>query len=92
MSVLNLSRKTNSNLHPLISYGDTLNRNNLSMAQNNSFNTLGRNHRNNINNHHSHHNGNGGGGPTHAEIVTNTLGRNNRYTDVPVSNPLFHIR
>ncbi|XP_039436004.1 cadherin-99C [Culex pipiens pallens] len=73
-------------------YGDTLNRNNLSMAQNNSFNTLGRNHRNNINNHHSHHNGNGGGGPTHAEIVTNTLGRNNRYTDVPVSNPLFHIR
>ncbi|XP_062702056.1 cadherin-99C-like isoform X1 [Aedes albopictus] len=80
-------------------YGDTLNRNNLSMAQNNTFNTLGRTHRNNnnansnnINNinhhHHMHHNGTVNG----TEIVTNTLGRNNRYTDVPISNPLFHIR
>ncbi|XP_053682890.1 cadherin-99C [Sabethes cyaneus] len=74
-------------------YGDTLNRNNLSMAQNNTFNTLGRNHRNNntasnninnMNHQHNHHHG--------QEIVANTLGRNNRYTDVPISNPLFHIR
>ncbi|XP_052863564.1 cadherin-99C [Anopheles cruzii] len=83
-------------------YGDTLNRNNLTMAQNNSFNTLGRNQRNlnhglhnnanhtsnniNINNGHLHN------GHVGAELVANTLGRNNRYNDVPITNPLFHIR
>uniref|UniRef100_A0A6E8V4Y3 Cadherin domain-containing protein n=1 Tax=Anopheles coluzzii TaxID=1518534 RepID=A0A6E8V4Y3_ANOCL len=94
-------------------YGDTLNRNNLTMAQNNTFNTLGRNQRNinhaphhnnanhgsnNVNlnqghHHHPMHNGGPGvGGYAGTEIVTNTLGRNNRYNDVPITNPLFHIR
>uniref|UniRef100_A0AAG5CSC6 Cadherin domain-containing protein n=1 Tax=Anopheles atroparvus TaxID=41427 RepID=A0AAG5CSC6_ANOAO len=91
-------------------YGDTLNRNNLTMAQNNTFNTLGRNQRNinhaphnnnanhasnNVNlngNGHHLHNGGPGGAHTGTEIVTNTLGRNNRYNDVPITNPLFHIR
>lgn len=89
------------------SYGDTLNRNNLTMAQNNTFNTLGRNQRNlnhstphhgnnnanhaanniNINNGHLHN-----GHAVGQEVVANTLGRNNRYNDVPITNPLFHIR
>ncbi|XP_053661201.1 cadherin-99C [Anopheles marshallii] len=88
-------------------YGDTLNRNNLTMAQNNTFNTLGRNQRNinhvphnnathasnNINlNQGHHHQMHNGGGYVGTEIVTNTLGRNNRYNDVPITNPLFHIR
>ncbi|XP_049532008.1 cadherin-99C [Anopheles darlingi] len=89
-------------------YGDTLNRNNLTMAQNNTFNTLGRNQRNlnhstphggnnnnanhaanniNINNGHLHN-----GHAVGQEVVANTLGRNNRYNDVPITNPLFHIR
>lgn len=83
------------------------------MAQNNTFNTLGRNQRNinhaphhnnanhgsnNVNlnqghHHHPMHNGGPGvGGYAGTEIVTNTLGRNNRYNDVPITNPLFHIR
>lgn len=89
------------------SYGDTLNRNNLTMAQNNTFNTLGRNQRNlnhstphgnnnanhaanniNINNGHLHN----GHAAIGQEVVANTLGRNNRYNDVPITNPLFHIR
>uniref|UniRef100_A0A182XVF3 Cadherin domain-containing protein n=1 Tax=Anopheles stephensi TaxID=30069 RepID=A0A182XVF3_ANOST len=91
-------------------YGDTLNRNNLTMAQNNTFNTLGRNQRNinhvpphnnanhasnniNLNQaHHHHHHPMHNGGYVGTEIVTNTLGRNNRYNDVPITNPLFHIR
>ncbi|XP_053680241.1 cadherin-99C [Anopheles nili] len=89
-------------------YGDTLNRNNLTMAQNNTFNTLGRNQRNmnhvphnnanhasnNINlNQAHHHQMHNGGGYVGTEIVTNTLSRsNNRYNDVPITNPLFHIR
>uniref|UniRef100_A0A182QAB1 Cadherin domain-containing protein n=1 Tax=Anopheles farauti TaxID=69004 RepID=A0A182QAB1_9DIPT len=88
-------------------YGDTLNRNNLTMAQNNTFNTLGRNQRNinhvphnnnsnhgsnNINLNQGHHHQMHNGGYVGTEIVTNTLGRNNRYNDVPITNPLFHIR
>lgn len=60
------------------SYGDTLNRNILTLAQNNTFNTLGR-----TSTFNQRHNPNG-------DLTTNTLGRNNRYTDVPIANPLFH--
>uniref|UniRef100_W4VRE0 Putative auditory receptor cell stereocilium organization n=1 Tax=Corethrella appendiculata TaxID=1370023 RepID=W4VRE0_9DIPT len=95
-------------------YSDTLNRNNLTLAQNNTFNTLGRNgnsammnHRNISNNHNNNNNNNNNNNSlinnnnnsnnnsnsnNNNELSTNTLGRNNRYTDVPITNPLFHHR
>lgn len=59
---------------------DTLGRNNLQMSQNNTFNTLGRN--GNTFQRNSAHN----------DLSTSTLGRNNRYSDVPITNPLFQQR
>lgn len=62
------------------SYDDTMNRNNLAMAQNNTFNTLGRN---------------GGSSNTYnrnsgfKDLSTSTLGRNKRYSEMPIQNPLF---
>lgn len=50
------------------------------MAQNNTFNTLGRN---------------GGGSNAYnrnsgfKDLSTSTLGRNKRYSEVPIQNPLF---
>lgn len=59
---------------------DTLGRNNLQMSQNNTFNTLGRN--GNTFQRNSAHN----------DLSTSTLGRNNRFSDVPITNPLFQQR
>lgn len=53
------------------------------MAQNNSFSTLGRN------------GGSSGGGNIYnrnsgfKDLTTSTLGRNKRYSEVPIQNPLF---
>ncbi|KAG4067292.1 hypothetical protein HA402_000283 [Bradysia odoriphaga] len=59
---------------------DTLGRNNLQMSQNNTFNTLGRN--GNVFQRNSAQN----------DLSTSTLGRNNRFSDVPITNPLFQQR
>lgn len=64
------------------SYGD--NRNNLTMAQNNTFSTLGRNTRNQMNN-----------GRIQNNYVNNnnhnTLNRNHRYAvELPINNPLHN--
>jgi protocadherin-15 len=66
------------------SYGDTLNRNNLTMAQNNTFNTLGRSG-NTLNRNQSYNDLTSATPSTQ----TNTIQRNNRYPDVPITNPLY---
>lgn len=57
---------------------DTMGRNNLQLAQNNTFNTLGRNGNNTFQRNSGH-----------SDLSTSTLGRNNRYSDIPITNPLF---
>ena len=62
----------------IYSYGDTstLNRNNLSMAHNNTFSTLGRTRPQ----HNNYSNNN----------MNSTLNRNHRYhADLPITNPIF---
>ncbi|XP_063705684.1 cadherin-99C [Culicoides brevitarsis] len=77
-SSLTLGRIKSERNNYINAYGDTLNRNNLTMAQNNTFNTLGRS-----SNIYNNQNVN--------EYTTNTLGRN-RYSDMPITNPLFNGR
>lgn len=71
--------RNNYNHHNGGGYGvDTLNRNNLAMAQNNTFSTLGRTNGNNYNRNQAYN-----------DLSTSTLGRTNRYHDVPISNAVF---
>lgn len=70
------------------SYGDTLNRNNLTMAQNNTFSTLGRNRPNQHNNYVNQSSRNDLGLANNNNH--NTLNRNHRYhADLPITNPIF---
>lgn len=61
---------------------DTIGRNNLQLAPNNTFNTLGRNGNNTFQRNQQVI-------AAKNEASTNTLGRNNRYADVAIANPLY---
>lgn len=73
------------------SYGDTLNRNNLTMAQNNTFSTLGRNRPNQQQQHNNYVNQSSRNDLGLANNNNhNTLNRNHRYhADLPITNPIF---
>lgn len=55
------------------------------MSHNNTFSTLGRNGNNTFQRNVNGYNNNN-------DLSTSTLGRNNRYADVPITNPLFQQR
>lgn len=63
---------------------DTMGRNNLQLAPNNTFNTLGRNGNNTFK-----RNQQAVAAGNKTEVTTNTLGRNNRYADVAIANPIY---